>query len=292
VSHGDLPFVKMEGCQNDYVVVRHEDHPALAEQALPALARAACDRRRGVGADGLLVVGPADNADFRMRMFNVDGSEAEMCGNGLRCALRFAVEAGLVAGNGPFAVQTGAGVLAGDVLGRDDDSWDVRLDMGPPQLERPLLPMTGAPGRVVEEPLVLDAATVAVTVVGMGNPHAIVFVDDVDGTDVAGLGACIETDARFPERTNVEFVEVLDRGHVRQRTWERGCGETLACGTGACAVAVAGVLTGRTERSVAIQLRGGNLAVTWRPDDHVELRGPARRAYAGTWPSSANGGRS
>ncbi len=289
---GGLQFVKMEGCQNDYVVVHHESHPALSEDAMPALARATCDRRRGVGADGLLLVGAGDGVDFRMRMFNVDGSEAEMCGNGLRCAVRFAVEVGLVDGTGPFDIGTGAGTLRGEVLGREDDSWDVRLDMGRPQLERPGLPMVGAPGQVIEEAFSLDDAAVAVTVVGMGNPHAVVFVEDLTATDVAGLGARIETDARFPKRTNVEFVEVIDRGHVRQRTWERGCGETLACGTGACAVAVAGALSGRTDRDVMVQLLGGALQVTWRQDDHVELRGPARRAFGGTWPANGDGGRS
>ncbi len=288
-AEGPLPFVKMEGCQNDYVVMRHEAWLVQAPDALPALARATCDRRKGIGADGLLLIGAVPDADFAMRMFNVDGSEAEMCGNGLRCAVRFAVEEGLAAGHGPFDIATGAGRLRGEVLGQGADSWDVRLDMGPPQLERPALPMAGAPGRVIEESFAVDGETIAVTVVGMGNPHAIVFVDNVEATDVAGLGSRIETHAHFPQRTNVEFVEVVDRGHLRQRTWERGCGETLACGTGACAVAVAGVLTGRTDRSVEISLRGGVLGVTWRDDDHVELRGPARRTFAGTWPTHPGG---
>ncbi len=280
-----LPFVKMEGCQNDYVVMRHEAWPVFADDALPELARKACDRRRGIGADGLLLVGTAPDADFAMRMFNVDGSEAEMCGNGLRCAVRFAVEGGLVSGAGPFDIATGAGRLRGEVLDRGADAWDVRLDMGAPTLERPALPMEGAPGRVVEESFPLGDETLTVTVVGMGNPHAVVFVDDVEATDVAGLGSRVETHARFPQRTNVEFVEVLDRGRMRQRTWERGCGETLACGTGACAVAVAGVLSGRTERDVEIQLRGGTLRVTWREDGRLDLQGPARRTFGGTWPA-------
>ena len=278
-----LPFTKMHGCRNDYVVV---DALRLAVAAPAALARAMADRRAGVGSDGLLLALPSDCADLRMRMLNPDGSEAEMCGNGLRCLALFAAARGLVADPTNMRVETGAGTLAVSVTDMDATGRSARVtvDMGRPVVERPGLAMHGPAGRVLEEPLTVDGAVHAITAVSMGNPHAILFVDDVDAAPVTSLGPRIECDAMFPERTNVEFVQVLEPGLVRQRTWERGAGETLACGTGACAVVVAGVLTGRTARTVRVRLRGGELEIQWAADDHVFMTGPAEIVFDGVWP--------
>lgn len=280
-----LPFAKMHGCRNDYVVVDGFRH-AVPEPA--ALARAVADRRRGVGCDGLLLALPCEEADLRMRMFNPDGSEAESCGNGLRCLALFALRRGLVRGTDRLTLATPAGIVPARVEGRVGPGTgraaaDVEVDLGVPGLERAAIPMRGPSGRVVAEPLDLDGTRVEVTAVSLGNPHAVLFVDDVEAAAVATVGPRLECDAAFPERTNVEFVQVLGPGEVRQRTWERGAGETLACGTGACAVVVAGALTGRTQRRATVHLRGGDLQVEWAQDGHVRLRGPAEVVFEGTW---------
>jgi len=263
-----IPFTKMHGLRNDYVVV-DATREAPADPA--ALARATAERRAGVGSDGLLLALPSAQADIRMRMFNPDGSEAEMCGNGLRCLALFAVQRGLVEAGRPLRVETGAGVLGARVeLGADGRDGRVTVDMGPPELGGPLA-------------LELDGAVHDFVRVSMGNPHTVCFVEAVDSAPVETLGPRVETHATFPDRTNVEFVEVLDRTHVRQRTWERGAGETLACGTGACAVVVAAVESGHTDRTVHVALRGGTLEVTWREDGHVEMTGPAVFVFDGQW---------
>jgi diaminopimelate epimerase len=270
----------MHGCGNDYVVV---DGFAVEVEDPGAFARRALDRRFGVGADGLLL-GVADgDTDLRMRMFNVDGTEAEMCGNGLRCLAKLMYERGRVGDRTSLRVATGAGVLDVDLEVRDGLVDRVSVDMGRPRLERADIPMRGAPGRVVDEPLVVGDTTLRVTAVSMGNPHAVTFVDDVDAVRLQAIGPLVEHQGAFPRRVNCEFVQVVSPTEVRQRTWERGCGETLACGTGACAVAVAGVLTGRTGRKVTIHLRGGDLDVHWRDDDHVVMAGPAVQVFEGVW---------
>ena len=284
-----LPFAKMHGCGNDYVVV-DAFHHQVTDPA--ALARAVCARRTGIGSDGLLLALPGEAAPLRMRMFNVDGSEAEMCGNGLRCLVKFALERGLVPWADAGAVETGAGLLAWEVHAqRGDDGrprvGEVTVRMGRPELERSRIPMRGPAGRVVGEALDLDGAALSVTAVSMGNPHVVTFVDDVGAVDLPEVGPRVEQHAAFPKRTNTEFVEVISRGEVLQRTWERGCGETEACGTGACAVTVAGVLTGRTDRELLIHLRGGDLHVMWEEEadgGQVRMRGPAVHVFEGAWP--------
>lgn len=269
MASDSLSFTKMHGLRNDYVVVDATQAPP-ADPA--ALARAVGDRRGGVGSDGLLLALPSAEADIRMRMFNPDGSEAEMCGNGLRCLALFAADRGLVPDASSMRVETGAGILTAHVdAARQGPSAQVTVDMGTPNVLGPL-------------DLGVDGHDHALLRVSMGNPHAVLFVDDVDAVPVGSLGPRIETDDAFPDRTNVEFVQVLATDHVRQRTWERGAGETLACGTGACAVVVAGAERGLTARSVRVDLRGGTLAVTWRADDHVEIRGPAVTVFEGRWP--------
>lgn len=260
-----LPFTKMHGLGNDYVVVDADRHPVADPRSL---ARRICDRRFGIGADGLLLVTAATGAaSFRMRMFNIDGSEAEMCGNGLRCAARFAREAGMLASTSGNVADTGAGLLP---VHFGDAPHDIEVEMGR---------ATVAPA----ETLAIAGQTVELIPVTIGNPHAVIFVDDVDAAPVTTLGPLIETHPRFPDRTNVEFVEVQSAARVRQRTWERGCGETLACGTGACAVAAASATSGRTDETLEIELRGGSLAVTVEATG-VRMRGPAVRVFEGTWP--------
>lgn len=279
-----LPFTKMQGCGNDYVVVDATRH-AVPDPA--QLARATCDRRRGIGADGLLLALPGSLGDIRMRMFNPDGSEAEMCGNGLRCLARFAGDRGLVPDPTQMRVETGAGLLGVQI--EADGARAVTIDMGPPRLERVEVPMEGPEGRAIDAALEVGGESVALTAVSMGNPHAVLFVPDVDAAPLERLGPLLETHPAFPRRTNVEFVQVLGPAELRQRTWERGVGETEACGTGACAVAVAGVLTGRAQREVLIHLRGGDLHVRWAADDHVHLTGPAVYVFEGSWPLPSEG---
>lgn len=285
MSGVSFPFVKMEGIGNDYVYVdllpgRGSDPSRLGD--LAALARSVSDRHYGVGADGLILIRASNVADARMQMFNADGSESEMCGNGIRCVARYLFDEGVVRAN-PMRIETGAGVLTLDLLLEGGRVRAVRVDMGPPRLERAEIPMVGGPGRVILEPLEVDGVTVLVTAVSMGNPHAVLFVPDVDAAPVSTLGPHIETHAAFPRRTNVEFVQVLSRGEVRQRTWERGAGETLACGTGASAVCVAGVLTGRTDPRILNHLRGGDLTLEWPAGGGVFMEGPAREVFRGVW---------
>ena len=276
-----LPFVKMQGCGNDYVYVDGFHHEVKDPSAL---ARAVSDRRFGVGSDGLILALPSTRADFRMRMWNLDGSESEMCGNGLRCVSKFVYERGLAPQKPRLKVETGAGVLEVDLhleAGRVDS---VTVDMGEPRLERAEIPMLGKPGRVLDEALAVDGRTLAVTAVSMGNPHAVTYVPSTAEAPVSRWGPLVERHPSFPRRTNAHFVEVLSPSEVRQRTWERGCGETHACGTGACAVAVAGVLTGRTGRDLTLHLLGGDLQVRWPEGGHVFLTGPCVEVFEGRWP--------
>jgi len=280
-----IPFVKMEGAGNDYIYVdvlpgRGLDVARLGD--LPELARAMSDRHYGIGSDGLILIGPSERADARMRMFNADGSESAMCGNGIRCIARYLADEGIVAGP-DLSIETGAGVLRLALRTERGRIVGVRVDMGAPRLERADIPMLGPTGMVVDEPLDIEGGVVKITALSMGNPHCVVYVPSVDEAPVTTLGPELENHPKFPERTNVEFVEVIDEGHVRQRTWERGSGETLACGTGASAVCVAGVLTGRTGRSIENELRGGRLHLEWSEAGAVFMTGPAREVFRGSW---------
>jgi diaminopimelate epimerase len=277
-----LPFVKMQGCGNDYVYVDAFHHPV---DDPVALAKAMSDRRFGIGSDGLILILPSDRADLRMRMWNADGSEAEMCGNGIRCVAKLAYERGLVKKKSRLSAETGAGVLGLDLALRDGKVDAVTVDMGAPGLERSEIPMDGPSGRVVDEPIQVGDRTFAVTCVSMGNPHCVTYVERVKDFPVERYGPLLERHDAFPRRTNVEFVEVTSRHEVVQRTWERGAGETWACGTGASAVCVAGVLTGRTDREVRVHLRGGDLQLAWdEADGRVRMTGPAVTVFEGEWP--------
>lgn len=275
-----MKFTKMHGIGNDYIYVN-----SFEEQiAQPAeVARAVSDRHFGIGSDGLILILPSTQADFRMRMFNADGSEAQMCGNGIRCLAKYVYDRGMTQKT-TIQVETLAGVLALQLFPSHGVVEKVCVKMGEPRLERAQIPMQGPAGRVLREPLVVDGTTFEVTAVSMGNPHCIVFVDDPQTFDVTSWGPRFEHHPAFPEGVNTEFVQVLDAQTFSMRVWERGSGETLACGTGASAVAVACHLTGRTERRVTGHLRGGSLELEWNEtDNQVYMTGPAVEVFNGEW---------
>lgn len=276
-----LRFTKMHGAGNDYVYVEGFTQPVPADPA--ALSRRIAHRRFGVGGDGLILILPSNVADARMQMFNADGSEAEMCGNGIRCVAKYVYDHGLCRRD-VLRIETGAGVLPVALEVADGRVRRVRVDMGPPILEAVRIPTTLPGDPVVDRELSVGGQALRVTCVSMGNPHCIVFVPELSDRWVLGLGPEIERDGHFPARVNVEFVEVVSRQELRQRTWERGSGETWACGTGASAVCVAGVLTGRTDRRVLIHLLGGDLELVWDDsDNHVYMTGPAEEVFTGEW---------
>jgi diaminopimelate epimerase len=276
-----MRFTKMQGAGNDYVYVNVFDERLSEEPA--SLARKIADRHFGVGGDGLILIGPSEVADARMRMFNADGSEAEMCGNGLRCVAKYVYDHGICKQD-KLKIETGAGVLALTVETAGGLVQRVRVNMGQPILDAAKIP-TKLPGSpVVNADLNVAGHSFKVTCVSMGNPHCVVFVEKATDELVLGIGPQIEVDPRFPAKVNVEFVEVVSPREVRQRTWERGSGETLACGTGASAVCVAGVLTGRTERTILNHLTGGDLELHWNDqDNHVYMTGPAVEVFSGEW---------
>ena len=277
-----MRFTKMHGIGNDYVYVNTFDQPAPADPT--RLAIDVSDRHFGIGADGLILIMPSERADARMRMFNADGSEGEMCGNGVRCVAKYIRDHGL-ANQGRVTIETGRGVLTLDLEMAGDEVHRVRVDMGVPILDPAEIP-TRLPGHPpVDAPLRIDGREFAVTAVSMGNPHAVIYVDDAEAFPLETLGPRIEHDAAFPRRVNVHIVEVYGPGEVRMRTWERGSGITLSCGTGACAVCVAGVLTGRSGRRIQAHLPGGDLELEWPADDSpVFMTGPATEVFSGDWP--------
>jgi len=274
-----MKFTKMHGAGNDYVYI-----DGFEEQITdPAgLAQQVSNRQFGIGSDGLILILPSEVADVRMRMFNIDGSEGEMCGNGIRCVAKYAYDHGLVESL-EMTVETGGGVLYLTLaVGTSGLVEQVRVNMGEPGLTRGEVPMVGsASEQAVSVSLEVDEQQFEMTCVSMGNPHAVIFVDDVEHFPVATIGKQIENHCWFPERVNVEFVQVLSPTEVIQRTWERGSGETLACGSGASAVIVAGVLTGRTERKIINHLRGGDLELEWLENRSVIMTGPAVEVFNG-----------
>jgi diaminopimelate epimerase len=275
-----MKFTKMHGAGNDYVYVNCFAE-SVADPA--AVACKVSNRNFGIGSDGLILIMPSDQADVRMRMFNADGSESEMCGNGIRCVAKYAYDHGLVSQT-EITAETGAGVLKLQLFTGSDGKVDrVRVNMGKPRLTRAEIPMLGDPqdGQVVSLPLNVLHDTFNITCVSMGNPHCVIFVDNVDQFQVEKYGPLIENHHMFPRRTNVEFVQIISRTEVRQRTWERGAGETLACGTGASAVCVAGALNGLTERKILNHLSGGNLELEWAADGHLYMTGPASEVFSG-----------
>jgi diaminopimelate epimerase len=273
-----LSFVKLHGTANDFIYVdAREGFPGDPAELAPRL----CDRRRGIGADGLILVRPASNgdADCRMVIYNADGSRAEMCGNGIRGLAKFVHDRGLVRAT-PLRVETDAGVKTVHAEVANGRVARVTVDMGAPVWEGRAIPVA-ADGEVIEHPLEVGGQTWRVTCVSMGNPHCVVFVDDVAALPLAELGPRFEHHSFFPRRVNTEFVRVAGRERLVMRVWERGAGETMACGTGACAVAVAAARTGRTARHAVVTLPGGELEIDWRDDDHVLMTGDAVDVFEG-----------
>jgi len=305
-----MRFTKMHGLGNDYVYVNCFEE-RVADPV--SLARAISDRHRGVGSDGLILIRPSERADVRMEMYNADGSRAQMCGNGIRCVAKYACEHGLFdrrrplesrPPNGPVTawrdsraapppscilpleVESDAGLhpmaLAVEPTGQRVSR--VCVDMGPASLRPSDLPCTLAGEQIVDRAVEIGGKEYRLTCVSMGNPHVVIFVDDTEAVNLATEGPPIENAPIFPRRTNVHFAQVLGRDRVRMRTWERGSGPTQACGTGACAVAVAAVLAKGANRDLLVSLPGGELEISWRPDGHVYLTGPAVEVFTGDWP--------
>lgn len=275
-----LKFTKWQGIGNDFVLVNgfEEKITDYSRKAIEV-----CDRHFGIGADGLVIALPSEIADFRMRIFNSDGSEAEMCGNVTRCFARYLYENGLT-DKTDLCIETLAGIIKPRLLFENGKIIAVCVDMGEPRLTKGEIPMAGnAEDRAVNIPVTVGETVYDITCVSMGNPHCVIFADEVENLDLQALGRPIETNLIFPRKTNVEFVKVLDRHTLRMRVWERGAGVTLACGTGTCATVVAAVLNNKTERQVLVRLDGGDLFIEWRDDNHVYKTGPAVEVFRGEY---------
>ena len=274
-----MKFYKVHGLGNDFVLFDGRESEDIDWNALTVKV---CDRHTGIGADGTLILLRSAIADVRMRIINADGSEAEMCGNGIRAFARYVFENGVVRGT-EFSVETGAGVMRPRIILKNGRVDGVRVDMGEPLIEAKDVPVK-VEGRAINGTLTEEDRTFSFSSVRVGVPHTMVFVDPLDEADVPKYGPLIEHDPLFPERTNVNFVEVLSAERIKMRTWERGCGCTLACGTGACSAAVACALGGKTGRKVAVELALGTLLIEWSEEDnHVYMTGPAEIVFSGIW---------
>ena len=273
-----MRFTKMHGLGNDYVYVNcfkeKVEHPS-------EVARFVSDRHFGIGSDGLIMINPSKVADFEMEMYNADGSRGEMCGNGIRCVAKYVYDYGLT-DKTSISVETLGGIKYLDLTVKDGKVALVKVDMGKPELKPERIPIVSDEERVVNEPIIVGGMEYRMTGVSMGNPHVVVYVKDLEGVKIEQVGPKFENHGRFPKRVNTEFAKVLDRKTVEMRVWERGSGETLACGTGACAVAVASILNGMTEDQVTVKLLGGDLLIEWdQEEDRVYMTGPATVIYDG-----------
>jgi diaminopimelate epimerase len=278
-----MKFTKMHGIGNDYVYVNGFNE-AVVDPA--KVAQRVADRHFGIGGDGLILILPSQKADVRMRMFNADGSESEMCGNGIRCVAKYSFDHGLTRNN-PMKVETGRGVLTLSLETRNGKVEQVTVNMGEPILAFSEIPVDPAAVKKIttnEYTLSVDGSALTAAFVSMGNPHSVTFVNDVNSIDLNRIGPLVEHHKAFPRRINAHWVQVHSRNEVTMRTWERGSGITWACGTGACAVCVAGVLTGRTDRKLLAHLPGGDLTLEWREsDNNVYMTGPATEVFSGEW---------
>ena len=273
-----MKFTKMHGLGNDYVYVNcfeeKIDNP-------PAVARFVSDRHFGIGSDGLIMINPSKTADFEMEMYNADGSRGEMCGNGIRCVAKYVYDYGLT-DKTQISVETLGGIKYLDLTVEDGKVSLVKVDMGKPELKSDLIPIISENEKVIDEPIEVDGQVYHMTGVSMGNPHTVIYVDDVKNLDLEKIGPKFENHERFPKRINTEFVHCIDRNTVEMRVWERGSGETLACGTGACAVAVASILNNLTDTRVTVKLLGGDLQIEWdQKKNHVFMTGPAKVVFDG-----------
>jgi diaminopimelate epimerase len=276
-----MQFTKMEGCGNDYLYVNAFSEKLPAD--LAALSRRISDRHFGAGGDGLVVIAPSERADARMRMFNADGSEAEMCGNAIRCVGKYVYDRGIVKKD-ELTIETGRGVLPLQLEVVQGTARRARVNMGAPILKSSEIPTTLPGDPPVKARLEVAGRSLEVTCVSMGNPHCITFVDDPTDEWVLGIGPQIEKHPAFPRKVNAEFIQILSPTEFQMRVWERGSGETLACGTGACAAAVAGALNGLLERRSVAHLRGGDLELEWSNEGDVFMTGPATEVFTGEWP--------
>lgn len=273
-----MKFTKMQGLGNDYVYVNCFKETI---ENPPEMAKKVSNRNFGIGSDGLIMINPSDVADFEMEMYNADGSRSEMCGNGIRCVGKYVYDYGLTE-KGHISVETLAGIKYLDLTVEDGKVKLVKVDMGSPELVPENIPIVADGNRVIDEPINVNGTEYRMTGVSMGNPHAVVYVEDVKGLDIETIGPAFENHERFPNRVNTEFVKVLDRNTVEMRVWERGSGETMACGTGACAVAVACILNGFTEDKVTVKLLGGDLQIEWDKEaDKIYMTGPAEVSFDG-----------
>lgn len=271
----------MQGIGNDFVFLDHfSDSDVNVDY--PELARKLCHRQFGIGADGLVVVLPSNVADARMRIFNSDGSEPEMCGNGIRCFARYIYDQGIVISD-PMLVETGAGILKLVLYVKKGQVQGVQVDMGEPILRADRIPVLGEGEPVVGQSIDVLGKNYIYTAVSMGNPHCVIFVEDFSTLDFERLGPAIEKHPLFPRKTNVEFIQINSPQEITMKVWERGAGPTLACGTGACASVVAAVLNHKTERAVTVHLPGGDLFIEWAQDNHVYMTGPGDYVFKGEW---------
>lgn len=273
-----MKFTKMQGIGNDYVYVNcfqeKVENPG-------EIAKMVSDRHFGIGSDGLILIKPSDVADFEMDMYNSDGSRGAMCGNGIRCVAKYVYDYGLT-DKTSITVNTASGIKYLDLTIENGKAVQIRVNMGTPILEASKIPVISEKEKVIDEPIVAGNKEYRITAVSMGNPHAVTYIDDVKGLDIEKIGPQFEHHSIFPDRVNTEFVKVLDRNTVEMRVWERGSGETLACGTGACAVAVASILNGYTEDEVTVKLLGGDLKIYWdRKENLVYMTGPAEVVFDG-----------
>lgn len=275
-----LKFTKMHGLGNDHIIIDlFTENITNPHEIAPRM----CHRHLGIGADGLILVGPSEKNDFRMQVINSDGSEAEMCGNGIRCLARYVIESGLT-DKSEFITETLKGPHRQVVSLVNGKFVDVTTEMGAPLLRRSAIPMTGEDSeKVVDEELVVDSIPYRITLVNLGNPHCVVFVDDVDTVDIGKIGPKFEHHPSFPNRINTEFVQVLDKNNLRMRVWERGCGETMACGTGSTASVVAAILNGLTYDTVAVHLRYGDLIIEWKDHRELYMTGGADTVFTGDY---------
>ncbi len=273
-----MEFTKMEGCGNDYVYVNGFTNNIENPNKLSEFVS---NRNFGIGSDGLIMINPSDKADFRMNMYNADGSEGKMCGNGIRCVAKYVYD-NKMTDKTTITVETLSGIKTLVLNVEDDKVKTVRVDMGTPILEAKEVPVISDKEQVIDEPIIIDNKEYKITCVSMGNPHAITFIDDTDSLDIESIGPKFEKNQIFPDRINTEFIQIVDRNTIKMRVWERGSGETLACGTGACASVVACVLNNLTENKVTVKLLGGDLFIEYnREENTVYMTGPARVSFVG-----------
>lgn len=273
-----MKFTKMQGTGNDYVYINCFEETIKDPSKLSIQIS---DRHFGIGSDGLILIQPSEVADCRMDMYNADGSRAEMCGNGLRCVAKYVYEHKIVEKE-EMKIETLGGIKDVRLIIKDGKAVMVKINMGQPEFRPEKIPVDYKGDHVISKPILVDGKEYKITCVSMGNPHTVVYMDDIDNLDLEKIGPAFENHTKFPNRMNTEFIQIVDRGHLKMRVWERGSGETLACGTGACASTVATIVNGKADRTIDMELKGGHLIIEWNLEDNcVYLTGPAEEVYNG-----------